>query len=247
MEHIDYPHPPITEAIIEIRFVEPIDAKTVEAAGHALSRNYANTQPWRNQNIAVKLNPAGFVEESITETKLGQKHSSSDQSQIAISSPQLFLVSQLPDYPGWDNFFLRFRRDWELWKSAAGYRKLSQLALRYINRIDLPADGPTVRQNDYLRIYAEVPDEMGPTTAYSVQVLLPLQETRSQLSINSGVVASVIPGHLSILLDQTVACAVAPPQRDDELLEMLARFRIEKNRAFELCITDKARELFRRG
>ena len=36
----------------------------------------------------------------------------------------------------------------------------------------------------------------------------------------------------------------SPPQNDDAVYELINRIRVAKNRVFEACITDRARELF---
>jgi uncharacterized protein (TIGR04255 family) len=51
--------------------------------------------------------------------------------------------------------------------------------------------------------------------------------------------------HFSIMLDIDVSQQFDLPQRDDDLHGLLSQMRDEKNRVFEACITDTARELFR--
>jgi uncharacterized protein (TIGR04255 family) len=64
------------------------------------------------------------------------------------------------------------------------------------------------------------------------------------ITINSGIVPPPLEGHLSIMLDIDVGRDHDLPQRDEGLLSLLQEFRIEKNRVFEACVTDRARELF---
>jgi uncharacterized protein (TIGR04255 family) len=91
-----------------------------------------------------------------------------------------------------------------------------------------------------------IPDEFGPTMAYGVQAVLPIHDMGCRLLLNSSVVPSPLLGHASLLLDQDIAKEIEPPQRDDQIYELLNEIRAKKNDVFEACITNKARELFNR-
>src|SRR5215831_3346311 len=184
-----YKQPPITEAVIELRFAEPIDPDEIAKVSVDLNSLYPVQQPI----IGVQLNllsaqQAGTTAQTI-ETH-GRRLSTEDQTQIVLIWPQMFVCSQLAPYPGWDVFFQRFSRNWDTWKRTLGYRKIMRIGVRYINRIDIPATTPLVEHEDYLNVYPQVPALFPSLTAYNVVAQIPLPDIGCTLTLNSSSVPS---------------------------------------------------------
>jgi uncharacterized protein (TIGR04255 family) len=194
-------------------------------------------------NLSPDGNTAGTAVESQTE---GFRRASTDQQEITLLMPGSLIVSQLAPYPGWDTFFGRFQRDWLSWKEAVSYNKVSRVGIRYINRIDIPAtDSPIIMQEEYINVGVQAPDSLGPTIAYASQAVFGLPAIQSKLVVNTAVVLPPpIPGYASFLIDLDLGREEGVPQRDDMIFALLGQMRTEKNRIFEDCITDKARDLF---
>ena len=240
-----YKRPPITEAVIEVRFSEAVSDQQLRKVSHGFARHYPGEQIL--ENAEVQLNVGDLVSAPTAQWVPGRqsyRRASSTEAELAIIAPTSLIVSQLPDYPGWDAFSDRFGRDWALWKQEVGYRKIARLGIRYINRLDLPFDGPVVDEDRYLNLYPRTPDAFGPTQSYGIQASFRSGPVSGSIVINSGIVPSPLEGRLSIMLDIDVSRERELPQRDDDLQTLLRDFRAEKNRIFEACITDRARELF---
>ena len=77
-----------------------------------------------------------------------------------------------------------------------------------------------------------------------MQIVGPFSDEGFKLRINTNVVQSPLIDHFSIVLDLDLSPQGDIPQRNDEIWEMINLMRGHKNNAFEMCITDKARELF---
>jgi uncharacterized protein (TIGR04255 family) len=159
--------------------------------------------------------------------------------------PAAFVFSQLALYPGWDVFFDRFSRDWVVWKRTLGYRKITRIGVRYINRIDIPETLPVVPYEDYLNIYPHIPAAFGELSSYSVAVQLSLNDIGCILTLNSSSLPSPLLGHGAFLVDQDIVKEADPPQNDVELYALLNQIREKKNEIFEACIKPRARELFK--
>jgi uncharacterized protein (TIGR04255 family) len=241
-----YKQPPITEAVIEIRFADPVPPAEMPK----VSETFKSTYPREEivTDISVQLY---FAHDRQNTTKAeaiekrGHRRSSPDQTELLLLWPENFVVSQLAPYPGWDSFFARFERDWTLWKRVVSYRKISRIGVRYINRIDIPIEGPVTHEEEFLNVYVRMPEELGPSMAWAVQSQLKLPEMGCKLTLNSSVVPSPLLEHMAFVLDQDVTKDDAPPQNDTEIYELLNQIRVKKNSIFEACITDKARRLFR--
>ncbi len=240
-----YKQPPITEAVIEIRFATPADDPAVAKASADFKSYYPQEELITNVGVQLYLPSSPQIKtKAQTVEKRGRRRSSLDQTQLLLLWPENFVISQLAPYPGWDAFFDRFRRDWEMWKRAIGYRKISRVGVRYLNRIDIPLSGPLIQHEHFLNIYPNIPEFLGPMSSYAVQAQLPLQDVGCNLTLNSGLVPSPVLSHASFLFDQDIAKEESPPQNDEGLYRLLNQIRIKKNTVFEACVTDKARELF---
>jgi uncharacterized protein (TIGR04255 family) len=221
-------------------------SRDIDKADENFGRFYPHRQDARNVNVSVVMQPGPESEADTTVHKLETDHrrSSDDQTQIMILWPSLFVFSQLAPYPGWDAFFERFSRDWTLWKKVVGYRKISRVGVRYINRIDIPIIGNITHYEEVLKIYPEIPDELGPVLAYGIQTQLPYPEINGRITINSASVPSPLLNTSSFVFDQDIYTEINIPQTDDGLYKLLNQIHVKKNAVFEACITDRARELF---
>jgi uncharacterized protein (TIGR04255 family) len=244
-----YKKPPITEAVIEIRLAAPLDAAELAKTSSDFRAYYPLEQSVKNVGVALGLPsaPEGKPTAQINEEN-GYRRNSLDLTELIVLWRRAFSISQLAPYPGWEAFFTRFRRDWGVWKQRLGYRTIARIGVRYINRIDIPLPGnePVIEEAEYLNVYPHFPKELGPTMAYGVQAVLPLADIDSKLTLNSSIVPSPLLGHAAFLFDQDVAREQEPPQRDEDIFDLLNQIRDRKNSVFEACITDRTRELFQR-
>jgi uncharacterized protein (TIGR04255 family) len=245
MSEQPYARPPITEAVVEIRFGAPVDQQVLEKVSSALHDEYPHQQPI--QNFEVEFNVvAGSGNPPTTRLNetAGLKRMSQEMTELLILWPSTFLMSQLAPYPGWDNFLARFVHDWKAWKRIAGYQKLVRVGLRFVNRVDVPIDANVTESSHYLTFSADIPPKLGPVAAYAVQAQFPPDHNGLKVTLNSGLIPSPLPDRISLLLDQDIALEQDVPQRDDEIVSLLGAMREKKNLVFEVCITDRARGLF---
>jgi uncharacterized protein (TIGR04255 family) len=241
-----YKRPPITEAVIGLRFADPIDSATLDKVASALKPLYPREDILKGVHFQMRLDATSPAPQSIEqEIGNGYRLSSPDQTHILILTPMppSLSMSQLAPYPGWDQFFGRFRRDWDVWKKSVGYRKIIRVGVRYINRIDIPTTDPIVYEEQFLNVYPHIPEVLGPMMQYAVQTQLSIADIGCILTLNSSVVPSPLIGHRSFVIDLDIG-KDSPPQNDDAIYELINRIRGAKNHVFEACITDRARELF---
>jgi uncharacterized protein (TIGR04255 family) len=238
-----YKRPPIIEAVIGLRFADPIDSATLDKVSSALKPFYPREDILKGVQFQMRLDATSAASQSIEQ--IGYRLSSPDQTHLLIltPTPPSLTMSQLAPYPGWDQFFARFCRDWDAWKKSVGYRKVIRVGVRYINRIDIPTAEPVLYEEQFLNVYPDIPEVLGPMMQYALQTQLSITDIGCILTLNSSVVPSPLIGHRSFVIDLDIA-KDSPPQNDDAIYELISRIRIAKNRVFEACITDRARELF---
>jgi uncharacterized protein (TIGR04255 family) len=240
-----YKRPPITEAVIEMRFADSIDSAMLDKVTSAFKPLYPREEILKQRQLQMNLDVTASSPQTQSIEQIGYKRSSLDQGHILLllPIPPSFIMSQLAPYPGWDQFFARFCRDWDVWKKSMGYRKIIRVGVRYINRIDIPSFDPVVYEEHFFNVYPHIPEELGPMINYAVQVQLPIKDMGCSLTLNSSVVPSPLLDHRSFAIDLDVG-KDDPPQNDDGIYDLLNQIRVAKNRVFEACITDRARELF---
>jgi len=240
-----YDSPPITEAVIEIRFYPSINEKVLTKTVKAFAKYYPELIPIDQYEFEVIVDKG--VPTTNTKTVREFKLTSQDMTEVIVLKNSAFVLSQLAPYKSWENFIARFERDWNLQNKIAGQREILRIGVRFINRIDIPrAENDLVNEYEYLNIYPKQPAEIGPFLGYAVQSKMFLPEINSFLRLNSAVVPSPLIDNISIVFDQDISRESELPQNTKDILVYLNEVRGEKNKVFELCVTDKARELFRK-
>ncbi|WNB76634.1 TIGR04255 family protein [Methylomonas koyamae] len=240
-----YDSPPITEAVIEIRFYPSINEKVLTKTVKAFAKYYPELIPIDQYEFEVIVDKG--VPTTNTKTVREFKRTSQDMTEVIVLKNSAFVLSQLAPYKSWENFIARFERDWNLQNKIAGQREILRIGVRFINRIDIPrAENDLVNEYEYLNIYPKQPAEIGPFLGYAVQSQMFLPEINSFLRLNSAVVPSPLIDNISIVFDQDISRESELPQNTKDILVYLNEVRGEKNKVFELCVTDKARELFRK-
>jgi uncharacterized protein (TIGR04255 family) len=237
-----YRRPPITEVALDFRFAHLVEQRLIEKAGRRFEQYYQNSRPEEhvNVNIEVPNNPR------IHTQWLGLRLSTNDQVDITLLRVTNLICSRLAPYPGWDAFEQRARRDWETLRRDSGFIEVSRIGLRYINRIDIPAnESATFKIEDYVTTYPHMPEtKMPPMTGYAMQIIRPVGAYNLGLILNSAIVPSPLIGFVSVVLDIDIYREAELPKRDEGLWEIINKMRIWKNLVFEGCVTDRAREIF---
>jgi len=232
----NYARAPIVEAIIEILFSTEIDNDGISK----ISRRFAERYPIEQRLTDLTVRLSGQNLNASTKSK-GVRRASNDRTELVVLTNSSFLVSQLSPYCGWSSLKDRLAEAWDQWKRSIGYRKIEQVRMRYINRMDIPVAELNIET--YLRIAPVMPPELTDMDAFTMQVGIPLDNCL-KATISTASVPSPLVDHLSLLLDIDLSQESDIPQSDDGLFALLDKMRERKNMIFEACITDTARELF---
>lgn len=245
MTNLQYKRPPITEAIIEIRLKEALSELVVKKIHDRLQKKYVSSE--EISVIGIRLNPVKQELEKMPAEFSGFKLTSNDQADVLLVKPNAMACSRLAPYNGWENFEERARANWEEWRKAKKRLQLDRIGVRYINRIDIPLkDEEAINIENYLNIFPKYPEPslLKSFSQYAMHVRGPFYIEDFILTINTNVVKSPLIDHLSIVLDLDLSPDGDLPQRNDQVWKMINKMREYKNNAFEMCVTDKARELF---
>jgi len=178
-----------------------------------------------------------------TQTKQGYLYRSSDGKYVLQTRINGFTLSRLPPYENWDSFRSEARRLWVIYKHIAKPVRATRVAVRSINRIDIP---PFTELKDYFKTFPEVsPDLPQSLTGYVMQLLIAQEDLGGMLSLIQAIVPPPRREVASINLDiDLYKESISEFASDTEIWEFLEVLRDRKNKVFEGCITDNARDLF---
>lgn len=236
-----YSRAPITEALIDLRVELPngVTLATLMDVHSSIKADY----PMLHDFLIVQgqMVAGASVGATASQTQVGYIFSSSDQKQIFQARLDGFTFSQLASYDRWETFRKEAQRLWSIYQSVTKPHRINRLALRYINRLDLPL--PVKEIKDYLRTVPEVsPDLPQGLSGYFMQLQIPQEDLRAMLILNQALIPPPIPNVVSVLLDIDLSREIELPDTV-AVWDVLEQLHMRTDQVFEACITDRTREL----
>lgn len=249
-----YPNAPIIEATISLGIVTPTDLTTedLSAMRELVDDQYspAGEEYFYSGEVSIST-PGEPPRHDDVHQHIGYSFISHDGRQIVRVRLDSFDFSVKEPYGSWKPFRDEARRLWEIFKKISGVTEISRVAVRYINRIDIPTAGlDTIRLDNYLLIYPEVPDNW-PNESRTNSFFMQLQMWQADL--NCMLVVNEAPGRppdndvASVRLDFDLFREEYDDpwqaSHDVEVWEYVERLRQRKNEVFNASITDETRRL----
>jgi uncharacterized protein (TIGR04255 family) len=237
-----YSRAPITEALIDIQAQLPQEIKL-----DVLAQVYSSIQneyPKREEVLMVQgqMIVGESVGATASQSQIGYVVFSNDQKQILQMRLDGFSFSRLAPYNCWEAFRDEAKRLWNIYQSLTHPETIVRLALRYINRLDIPL--PIGDLKDYLRTYPEVSSDLPQgLSGYFMQLQIPQEDLAATLVLNQAIVPPPRPDYVSVLLDLDLFRERNIPNEKIGLWDILEQMHERKNKTFEACITERTREL----
>lgn len=247
MEH--YPKAPILEAVLDIQVrasTAPSQDVFLELA-RSLSTEFPQFADLNLNHLQVSLaatSELSSVAHSFQVSGLRLYRPQNDR--VLLIQPRGMTLSHLPPYTSWEDLQPEARRLWERYVEFVKPEGVTRVALRYINKIDLPH--PKIELRDYFKLYPEIPSDIPQeVNAFFLQLQMPQFDLAPDLmaAINFTPTTRRDERTVSIVLDLDLYAVRGLPTSSDEVFKLLNLIRTRKNELFEACITDKARGLFR--
>jgi uncharacterized protein (TIGR04255 family) len=238
-----YKKPPITEAIIDLRVELPPEIGLAELKNTHSGEEaaYPKVEP---RHVAFgQMQIGAQVSATAGSQQIGYLFHSGDGKQIYQARLDGFAMSRLAPYESWNALRDEARRLWNVYRAAAKPSKITRLAVRYINRIDIPL--PLGDFKEYLRTLPEVsPDLPQQLAGYFMQLVIPQEDIKSLALINETIIDPANQNVVSVVLDIDIFRTTEPPSNEKDIWDCFEQLRERKNEVFEACITVKAQELF---
>lgn len=242
-----YSRAPITEAVIDLRVasVGGIDIERIKALADSLRADFPVQSPMVHGQfeLAISADPKKVHLRGDGQRQIGVRlanHGSKRVLQITVSG---FTFSHLPPYSDWRSFRAEAAPLWDAYVRGVEPEQVVRIALRYINRLDLP--GTNIEPYEYLNLYPKVPPEIPPDiTGMFMQLRMPQDDIDAMAIINSSLVDSEREDAISVILDFDLFQASERVPGDHRIWTTLDQISERKNLLFNACLTDKAKEMY---
>ncbi len=236
-----YAHAPIVEAVLDIR-VKLADDVTLESLSK-VGAGVEDAYPIRQDRMQFEseLTLGTDIAMATRQSKTGYFFFSTDERQSFQARLDGFTFSRLAPYTGWESFSAEARKLWEHYQSVVSIDAVTRLAVRYINRLDLP---PLVDFKEYLQTLPEVSPALPQgLSGYFMQLQIPQDDIQGMLVLSQAMLPPSSPSVISVLLDIDLFRDTKIPSDNEAIWKFYEELRARKNFIFESCLTDKAREL----
>lgn len=242
----NYPRPPIVEAVIELRFAADAPAtRLLDCIRPSLGERYAGGERVQNRmEFSAEVGPHG-ASSSVSQRPHLTLLESTDGLRSIGCADQTLSVHVLAPYPGWENFIALAVEAVEVLPAELLEPGFAALAVRYIDRIALPAE-EAPRPTDYFTVLARPTASMpGETNGFHLvtQSWDAASGTAAMLTI-----ASMPPdeqGRPLVLYDLNLLKLANPdPLPHHGWRDCVEHLHVRQRDIFEESITDRTRELF---
>jgi len=240
-----YAKAPITEAIIDLRVMPypNLELDTLKQLCEDTIAEYPRVDPTIEVAGTIQIQPGVSASASAQQEQTGYRSISSDGKLVCQRQLQGFTFSRLAPYESWGPFRDIARSLWSVYRDATRPRRVTRLAIRYVNRINVPKASAELK--DYFRTLPEISSDLPQTIdGFFMQVQLPLDDIEASVILNHTIVPPTERNVISVILDVDLFCEDTVPNDDGGIWDYFETLHTRKNEIFEACITEKTRELF---
>ena len=246
---LNFSHPPIVEAVLDIDCDQP-PGRPLEQIESAARDCYSDRYPQVRSQI---------VQEHQFEIKGGEPPVMSARSALAAfqflqaDEKQLvqiralgFSFNRLAPYTGFDELLAEVERTWRLYVKIASPVQVRVIRLRYINRILLPLTDGRVDLDEYLKVGPKLPDEERLAFGGFLNQQVAIEKGTGHQAVTVLTTQPVEGDKLPLIFDNSVT-ASEPREPTDwpSILQNIQSLRDLKNHIFERTLTAKCLNLFR--
>lgn len=243
-----FPNSPITEALLDIRVNLPkeITLDTLATFQNEIKERFPTRKEQYKWESGIKFQ-AGSAPQVIPSSggSNGYFFRSPDGKKIVQARLDGYTFNKLKPYNNWEAFSSEAKELWGEYLKVAKPVNVTRLALRYINRIELPL--PFTDFKEYILTVPEIgPDIPNALSGFFTRLIIPnsdiqanavITETMEKIDDKAGV--------LPFIFDIDVSRNYVFEPQSDEIWQTLNRLREFKNQIFLNSLTKKARELFK--
>jgi uncharacterized protein (TIGR04255 family) len=237
---------PITEALLDIKAKLPagVDLTRLAAFQEAVKDRYPARRERSSWQGGFQFKP-GEVPEVVHPSggPDGYLFTSGDGQRIVQARLDGFTFNRLKPYDKWESFRNEAREQWDRYREIATPEIVSRVALRYINRLEIPL--PMKDFREYILTTPEIAPKVPQGLArFFMRLVIPDEKSRS-VAIVTQTMEDIKEQVLPLIFDIDVSREGAFAANGAEMWEVLEQLRDYKNEIFFNSITEKTKELFK--
>ncbi|MBI4527520.1 MAG: TIGR04255 family protein [Deltaproteobacteria bacterium] len=245
-ETIIFKNAPITEAILDIRATLPKDIKLENLLNvyDAVKLSYPNKRERIAFQGQFQFRPNILPE--LREVKGGPDgylFSTADGKQTIQARLDGFTFNRFKPYDRWETFREEGRKLWTIYASVSNPKEVTRVALRYINRIEIPL--PIRDFKDYIVTIPEIASGIPQGLAnFLMRLVIPVDELQAVAIITESMEPPVANNVVAVILDIDVFRQGSFDIHSQAIWDIFENLHDLKNNIFFRSITEKAKELF---
>jgi uncharacterized protein (TIGR04255 family) len=240
-------HAPIVEALIDIQVEPRVDLTfaDVQGAFAAGDTAYYVKGPISEGTLAFQLPVDGTQATTRSHTsQIRLRLHSSDEKYVAQVRFGGFTLSRLPPYEDWSMLRLEAEQFWTLYADRLQPRRITRIAVRYINNLQLPMPMGASFQK-YIEKLVDVPEAVPQlVTSFLQRFQLRDPASDAEVVVTLALNAQEAGDNAPVILDVDAFNVINLAIGDAALWDELQALRELKNRCFFGIITEAAVELY---
>lgn len=249
-----YEKPPIIEALCEFYFSsnQPWDWTIPGLIYAKVGSEFPTKRQFNPLQVELRAETKGTSVQNVVGSVDRMQFLSQDESALIQVGPDFMSVHHLKPYSNWETFKQMISRSLMVYQQVASPQKITRIALRYINRIEIPEKmidpEQRIELGDFLLAAPSVPKDVPQVFSTWVQrVEIPFKHANGLLALQSGSIHEEGQRDVAFLLDLAFLALQPELVRLDSAMEWVERAHEEIESTFESCITPNTRRLFKEG
>lgn len=248
LAHEQFPNPPIIEALLDIQVELPpnIDLARIEGFKKYVASTHPIVMKKNQWQTSFQLGNGDLPEiRDKTVGTIGYQYLTADRKNIIQARLDGFTVNLLKPYSNWNSLQCEANERWKEYCEIATPLNVTRLALRYINKIEIPM--PFTDFKEYLLTVPDIPSGIPQAlSSFFMRLAIPNPKTQDVAFVTVSMEGELTPAKcLPIIFDIDVFRQVNLSPDVADIWEVFNTLREYKNDIFLASITQKARELFR--
>jgi len=249
-EYTVFPNAPITEALLDIRveLSKDINLETLEEFHdhNDIKERFPVKKRRESFKSGVKVSTTGGKISTLPAISGpdGYLFQSPIAKKIVQARMDGFTFNKLKPYESWDSFRSEAHKLWDIYFRITNPVKITRIALRYINRIEIPL--PIKDFKEYILTTPEIAPKLPQALDhFFMQLVVPNPDIPATAIITQTIGKPTQNQILPLILDIDVSLKTSYVDNKSEMWDEFEKLRIFKNDIFFDSTTDKAKELFK--
>ncbi len=246
-KYITFKSAPITEALLDIRVKLPQDLtiENIESFYEKVKDEFPDKKERKHFQAKIDFSSDElFSNEQISGKIDGYLFKSSLEKKVVQSRMDGFTFNKLKPYNDWNRFSSEARKLWNIYYEMFKPLKITRIALRYINRIDIPL--PFKNFKEYILTIPEIACDLPQGLSnFFMQLNIPNIKINATAVINETMKEITKDNKLPFIFDIDVFQIKDYVNNDENIWKEFRKLHNFKNKIFFNSLTEKAKELFK--